>query len=341
MRRLIDANLNRMNEGLRVLEDIARFLLDDATLSARLKSLRHQLAIDDISLKRDLLSARDSAQDVGAFAEAEGEAQRQDIPAIISANAKRAEESLRVLEEFAKLPDSVLESARFKEARFALYQIERELTARVLRREKRVSGLYLILDIDLLGDRDVLDVAEKAIKGGAKVVQLRDKRRPKGQVLSTARQLKALCARLNVLFIVNDYLDIAIAADADGLHVGPDDLPVPHARRLLPVDKVLGRSARTLEVALQAQADGADYIAVGSIYPTASKTDTELVGLDMLRRAREAISLPIVAIGGINAGNAADVAAAGADAIAVINAVLGAEDVEEAARLLAQTMEVK
>jgi thiamine-phosphate pyrophosphorylase len=306
MRRLIDANLNRMNEGLRVLEDIARFLLDDATLSARLKSLRHQLTIDDASLKRDLLSARDSAQ-----------------------------------EEFAKLPDSGLESARFKEARFALYEIERELTARVLRREKRVSGLYLILDIDVLGDRDELDVAEKAIKGGAKVVQLRDKRRAKGQLLSRARELKALCARFNVLFIVNDYPDIAIACDADGLHVGPDDLPVSVARQLLPIDKILGRSARTLEVALQAQADGADYIAVGSLYPTASKTDTELVGLETLRQIKEAIALPIVAIGGINADNVADVAAAGADSVAVINAVLGAENVEEAARLLAQTMEVK
>jgi thiamine-phosphate pyrophosphorylase len=341
MRRLIDANLNRMNEGLRVLEDIARFLLDDATLSARLKSLRHQLTIDDASLKRDLLSARESAQDVGAFAEAEGEAQREDIPTILSANAKRVEESLRVLEEFAKLPDSGLESARFKEARFALYEIERELTARVLRREKRVSGLYLILDIDVLGDRDELDVAEKAIKGGAKVVQLRDKRRAKGQLLSRARELKALCARFNVLFIVNDYPDIAIACDADGLHVGPDDLPVSVARQLLPIDKILGRSARTLEVALQAQADGADYIAVGSLYPTASKTDTELVGLETLRQIKEAIALPIVAIGGINADNVADVAAAGADSVAVINAVLGAENVEEAARLLAQTMEVK
>lgn len=341
MQRLIDANLNRMNEGLRVLEDIARFLLDDATLSARLKSLRHQLTIDDASLKRDLLSARDSAQDVGAFAEVEGEVQRQDLPSIVSANANRVEESLRVLEEFAKLPDSMLESARFKEARFALYEIQRELTARVLRHGKRVSGLYLVLDIDVLGDRDELDIAEKAIKGGAKIVQLRDKRRPRRQVLSRASELKALCARFNVLFIVNDYLDIAIACDADGLHIGPDDLPVSVARRLLPIDKLLGRSARTLEVALQAQADGADYIAVGSIYPTASKRDTELVGLERLRQIRQAISLPIVAIGGINAGNAADVAAAGADAIAVINAVLGAEDVEEAARLLARTMEVK
>lgn len=341
MRRIIDANLNRMNEGLRVLEDIARFLLNDATLSARLKSLRHQLTIDDVSLKRDLLSARDSGQDIGAFAEAEGEAQRQDLRTIVSANAKRAEESLRVLEEFAKLPNSMLESARFKEARFALYEMERELAARVLRREKKVSGLYLIIDPDVLGDRDELDVTEKAIKGGAKVVQLRDKRRAKRQVLSRASELKALCARFNVLFIVNDYLDVAIACDADGLHIGPDDLPVSVARRLLPIDRILGRSARTPEVALQAEADGADYVAVGSIYPTASKRDSEMVGLDTLRQVREAISLPIVAIGGINAGNAADVAAAGADAIAVINAVLGAEDVEKAARFLAQTMEVK
>lgn len=340
MLRLIDANLNRMSEGLRTLEDVARFLLDDATLTAKLKSLRHGLAVEDASLKRNLLSARDSADDVGAFAEADSEAQRQDLPNIVTANARRVEESLRVLEEFAKLPEIMLESARFKQARFALYEIERELTAKILRRQKRIAGLYVIIDTEALRGRDEVEVAKQAISGGAKAIQLRDKNRNKGEILSKARELKALCVQSYVLFIVNDYLDIAIASDADGLHLGQEDLPVSTARQLLPIDRIIGCSTKTIAAALQAQTDGADYVAVGSMYPTASKTDTHVVGLETLHQIREAISIPIVAIGGIDAKNAGKVLAAGADSVAVISAVLGAEDVEEAARQLAQSMEV-
>ena len=340
MLRLIDANLNRMSEGLRTLEDVARFLLDDATLTTKLKSLRHGLAVEDASLKRNLLSARDSADDVGAFAEADSEAQRQDLPSIVTANARRVEESLRVLEEFAKLPEIMLESARFKQARFALYEIERELTAKILRRQKRIAGLYVIIDTEALRGRDQVEVAKQAISGGAKAIQLRDKHRNKGEILSKARELKALCAQSDVLFIVNDYLDIAIASDADGLHLGQEDLPVSTARQLIPIDRIIGCSTKTIAAALQAQTDGADYVAVGSMYPTASKTDTHVVGLETLHQIREAISIPIVAIGGIDAKNAGEVMAAGADSVAVISAVLGAEDVEEATRQLAQSMEV-
>ncbi len=340
MLRLIDANLNRMSEGLRTLEDVARFLLNDATLSAKLKSLRHGLAGEDASLKRNLLSARDSADDVGAFAEADSEAQRQDLPSIVTANARRVEESLRVLEEFAKLPEIMLESAIFKQARFALYEIERELTAKILRRQKRIAGLYVIIDPDALRGRDEVEVAQQAISGGAKAIQLRDKNRNKGEILSKARELKALCVQSDVLFIMNDYLDIAIASDADGLHLGQEDLPVSTARQLIPIDRIIGCSTKTIAAALQAQTDGADYVAVGSMYPTASKTDTHVVGLETLHQIREAISIPIVAIGGIDAKNAGEVMAAGADSVAVISAVLGAEDVEEAARQLAQSMEV-
>ena len=340
MLRLIDANLNRMSEGLRTLEDVARFLLNDAALTAKLKSLRHGLAIEDASLKRNLLSARDSADDVGAFAEAEGEAQRQDLPSIVTANARRVEESLRVLEEFAKLPEIMLDSAKLKQARFALYEIERELTAKILRRQKSIAGLYVIIDPDVLMGRGEVEVAQKAISGGAKALQLRDKNRNKGEILSKAMELKALCAQSDVLFIVNDYLDIAIASGADGLHLGQEDLPVSTARQLLPIDRIIGCSTKTIAAALQAQTDGADYVAVGSMYPTASKTDTHVVGLETLRQIREAISIPIVAIGGIDAKNAAEVMAAGADSIAVISAVLGAADVEKAARQIAQSMEV-
>ena len=346
MLRLIDANLNRISEGLRLLEDVARFLLNDAALSAALKSLRHELLGENPSLQKALLSARDAAEDVAAFAEEE--ARRADLPAIVTANARRVEESLRVLEEIFKLPTSPnlpelpdLAPEKFKKARFALYELERALSGKILRREKRIAGLYVIIDLEALGGRDELEVCRQAIRGGAKAIQLRDKKRSTAEILAAAKKLKEICAQSDVPFIVDNYLDVTLASGADGLHLGQGDLPIPVARRLLPIDKVLGCSTTTLKEALQAEADGADYIAVGAIYPTPSKAGAIVVGLERLRQIREAVSLPIVAIGGIDGENAPAVVEAGADAIAVISAVLGAEDVEEAARKLAERMEVK
>ena len=337
MLRIIDANLNRLNEGLRLLEDVARFLLNDAALSTRLKSLRHELSEDIPPMRKALLSARDASGDVAALASED--MKREDIPAIVAANARRVTESLRVLEELAKLPDSKLDPSRFKRARFAVYTIERDLMGKVLRREKRIHGLYVIIDPELLGEKDEVATCQQAIRGGARVIQLRDKKRDKAEVLAAARQLKEACSPSQVPLIINDYTDIAAATDADGVHLGECDLPVVEARRLLPIDKLIGRSTKTVEQAKRAESDGADYIAVGSIYPTTSKEKFTVVGLERLRQIRQAVSLPIVAIGGINAYNITDVIGAGADAVAVISAVLQADDIENAARSLAQRME--
>ncbi len=340
MLRLIDANLNRISEGLRLLEEVARFLLNDAALSAALKSLRHELL--DHSLQKALLDARGSAEDVAAFAEEE---RRADLPAVVTANARRVEESLRVLEEFSKLPqphpDLDLDPEKFKKARFALYELERALTGKILRCEKRIAGLYVIIDPEALRGRDEQEICRQAIRGGAKAIQLRDKKRSKAEILAAAKKLKEVCAQYDVPFILDDYLDVALASGADGLHLGQGDLPISVARRLLPIDKLLGCSTTTREEALQAEAEGADYIAVGSIYPTPSKAGAIVVGLERLRQIRKAVSLPIVAIGGIDGQNAPAVVEGGADAIAVISAVLGTEDVEGATRKLTKRMEVK
>jgi len=202
MLRLIDANLNRISEGLRLLEDVARFILNDARISAELKSLRHELLGEDTSLQKELLSARDSAGDVAAFAEEE--ARRDDLPTILIANARRVQESLRVVEEFAKLPDIALNPEKFKKARFALYELERKLTARLLRHEKRIAGLYVIIDPEVLGDRSEADVCHQAIRGGAKAIQLRDKHRGKEEILAAAKRMKEVCTQYDVLFIMND-----------------------------------------------------------------------------------------------------------------------------------------
>lgn len=338
MLRLVDANLNRCREGLRVLEDIARFLLNDAALSQKFRQIRHQLIKADSSGR--LLAQRDASGDVGAQ---EPAAQpRGNLADLITANARRVEESLRVLEEFAQLPGLVsnLDSAWFKEARFTMYALEKELLHRVMRRDKveRLAGLYVIIDTDFLRGRSEVEVARQAIRGGAKIIQIRDKKRDLGELLPVAQQLKQLCAQEGVLFIVNDYLDLALASDADGLHIGQSDLPLAVARRLLPGDKLLGISTHSVEQALLAEASGPDYISVGAIYPTASKEVITLVGPDMIRQVKQKVSLPIVAIGGINRQNIAEVMAAGPQAVAVITAVVAAEDVESAARELVNRM---
>jgi thiamine-phosphate pyrophosphorylase len=350
--RMIDANLNRSSEGLRVLEDVARFLLNDAELSQRLRTLRHDLAQETKSLGVGLLSRRDSEHDVGAriVASYEPETKKslQDLPGLVTANAKRVEESLRVVEELAKLPDvsSMLNSVKFEQMRFALYTLERDLISKISRREKveRMPGLYVILDRQFLAGRDELDVAGQVIEGGARVIQLRDKSRfyrdKRGGLLLVAQKLKDLCSQADVLFIVNDYLDLAMAVDADGLHVGQEDLPLPVIRRELPIDKLVGCSATTLSQATKAQAEGADYIAVGSVFPTATKGGATVVGVDILKELKRTVATPLVAIGGINQSNVGEVVSAGADAVAVISAVLGEEDVKGAVQELIAKMDL-
>jgi len=341
--RIIDASLNRIGEGLRLLEDVSRLLLNDSVLTQQLKSMRHEMVRGEWTLHQQFLQARDSEGDVGIDLEVPGEEKQRELPVTVLANARRVQESLRVMEELAKLPGTTLDPEKFKQARFELYTIERTLLSRLLRRDKinNLVGLYVIIDTPSLKRRSHIEVASQAVRGGAKAIQLRDKVHSKKELLPIAQQLRNLCAEHNVLFIMNDYLDLAVAVDADGLHLGQDDLPIKLARKLLPIDKILGGSARTIEQATAAQSEGADYIAVGSMYPTTSKETAVVVGLKRLRQIRQAVTLPLVAIGGINKDNAAQVMAAGADSAAVISAVLGAEDVEEASRQIVDRLEVK
>jgi thiamine-phosphate pyrophosphorylase len=343
--RIIDANLNRASEGLRLLEDIARFLLNDAEISQQLRGVRHGLAQEAKSLRVKLLSQRDSEHDVGATSTLpsplEGETQ-QDLPGLIAANAKRAEESLRVIAEMAKLPQvsPMLNSARLEQLRFTLYSLERRLTARILRRDKieQLTGLYVILDRQALAGRDELDAAEQAIQGGARAIQLRDKQGSRGELWPIAERLKARCSRSGVLFIINDYLDLALVVDADGLHIGQKDLPVSVVRRQLPIDRIVGCSVTTVSQAIKAEKEGADYIAVGSIFSTITKQGATVVGEETLKQVRKAVSSRLVAIGGINDDNIGQVVAAGADAVAVISAVLGKENIRGAVQQLVERM---
>lgn len=198
----------------------------------------------------------------------------------------------------------------------------------------KIDGLYVILDPHFAPRHREVELAEAIIRGGAKMIQWRDKLRDKGEQLPILREIKRLCHEAGVLLIVNDHLDLALIADADGVHVGQKDLPASEVRRFLPKDKIVGVSTATLSEALKAQADGATYIAVGSIYPSPSKEKTRPAGLKTLREVKRAVSQPVVAIGGINQDNVRPVIKAGADAICVISAVLGSPHIEEATRTL-------
>ncbi|MFB0556450.1 MAG: thiamine phosphate synthase, partial [Dehalococcoidia bacterium] len=342
----IDANINRASEGLRLLEDIARFILNDAGLSQQLKAMRHSLVEETKILCVKLLSQRDAEQDVGVGKEnviaREAKQSQQDLSGVITANAKRVAESLRVIEELAKLPEMspMLNSTKFEQLRFSLYSLEQRLTSRILRQDKvkQLAGLYVILDRQALAGRDELEIAEQVIQGGAKVIQLRDKQSSKAELLPIAQKLKALCDKSGILFIINDYLDLVLAVAADGVHIGQRDLPLPIIRKELPIDKIVGCSVRTVSQAIKAQNEGADYIAVGSIFPTPTKKDATVVGVNRLKQIRQAVSSPLVAIGGINEDNIGEVMAAGADSVAVISAVLSKGDVKGAVQRLVAKM---
>jgi len=269
----------------------------------------------------------------------------EDLAALTAANSRRVQESIRVLEEFARLSSSPLavKPSKLQHMRFEIYELEQELVSRLKRHDKlsRLSGVCVIVDTAALKGREETEVAARAIKGGAVVIQLRDKRYPRAKLLDTARRLKKICSANGVLFIINDHLDIALAAEADGLHLGQEDLPLTEARRLLPMGTLIGCSTTSVAQAVRARSDGADYVAVGSIYPTRSKEKYRLVGLAMLERVRTAVSLPLVAIGGINHINVKEVMKAGADGVAVISAVLGADDVERATLRLVSRMRQK
>ncbi len=193
--------------------------------------------------------------------------------------------------------------------------------------------LCVITDHEPRPGRSHLDIATQAVRGGATMIQLRDKVSGLRQLLPQARQISELCRAHGVCFMINDRLDLAFAADADGVHLGQYDLPPRAARALLGTEKILGVSTHSIEQALSAVEQGADYLGIGPIFATATKaTGYEPVGCDMIRQLRIRVNLPIVAIGGIRLSNVGEIVRSGASGVAVISAIVGAEDMTATTR---------
>jgi len=196
-----------------------------------------------------------------------------------------------------------------------------------------MEGIYVITD----RTRGHVEVAQAALEGGARAIQLRDPEASTWQLVAWAEKIRRLCDQYRALFIVNDRLDVALAAGAWGVHLGTDDMPIPHARRILGREAVIGASVANVFEARTAQAAGASYVAVGSIYETLSKDDAgAAIGPDVLREVAEAVTIPVVAIGGVSCDRIGQCRANGASAVAVISAVSKADDMVEATRRLVE-----
>jgi thiamine-phosphate pyrophosphorylase len=336
--RLLDANLDRAREGLRVLEDWCRFVLHRPDLVSRLKDLRQRLGR---SHRLAYKLARHAATDVAAGFTHPAQQERQDPAAVVAANGARVQEALRVLEEFGRTLDPPL-AREASQIRYALYDLEVECLrgaspeAGARRQRLAECSLYLITSpVPRLED-----VVAAALRAGVRLVQYRPKQDPATDLerLSQARNLRNLCHRHGALFLVNDRPDLALAAEADGVHLGQSDLPVAAARRLLGPDRLIGRSTHAPDQLRQAVMEGCDYVGVGPVHTTPSKPGRSAVGLDYVAAAAADCPIPWFAIGGVDATNLAAVRRAGAQRVAVIRAITEAADPGAATLALLQEL---
>ena len=332
--RILDASGNRASEALRVIEDFLRFGLDDAHLSTLSKQLRHDLtqALNALPMSQRL-AVRDTANDVGTSIATGSEYQRDSDESILEANFARLQQSLRSLEEFSKAEHPDIAQA-IEQLRYRAYTLHRAVgITRECCQRLADAQLYVLLD----GGEDIASfrqLAAKIANSGIDVVQLRDKALNDRELLQRAQILREVTEGSRVLFIMNDRPDLAVLADADGVHVGQEELSVRDVRKIIGPDKLIGVSTHRIEQARSAVIEGANYIGVGPIFPSRTKQFDDLAGLDFAREVAREISLPAYAIGGIHTGNAQQVIDAGLHRFAVGAAISQAPDPVGAVREL-------
>lgn len=336
--RALDANLNRARESLRVLDDYCRFVRNEAFLAGRFKELRHRLAAAVETLPiRKLLESRDTRNDVGTTTTAGREYERTNTRQVAEVNSKRLQESLRSLEEFGKV---ISESfAGLVEAiRYETYTLEKSLLHRCAFAKKLESAkLYVLLTASQCTASLDWTIAEAA-SGGAGIFQMREKNSSDREWLDRARQMRTWTQKANALFIINDRPDIAKLSEADGVHLGQDDLSVADARRILGSDKIVGVSTHNLDQLRTAILDGADYVGLGPTFPSTTKPFDGFSGLTYLRQTAKESQIPAFALGGITIQNVREVSATGIRRIAVSAAIAQAEDPEATAMAFCQIL---
>lgn len=319
--RVLDANGNRAAEGLRVLEEVARFVREDSRNAAVLKELRHHLATILATLDRQQrLAARSTEHDVGTRLTSQHERTRADISSLVSAEASRIGEALRALEEFSKLIDPAI-SSQFKQLRYQAYdqlaRIELAWTRHVWLSQMR---LCVLVDCALPLEQFNSYIGELA-KAGLPCLQIRDKKLEGRELVRYTRSAVETVTPLGCHVIVNDRVDVALASGADGVHVGQEDMAIEDVRRLCGQRLCVGVSTHDIEQARAAVASGADYIGCGPTFPSSTKSFQQFAGLDFLRQVASEIAIPRLAIGGIGLSNLDQVIDAGIRGVAVSAAV--------------------
>lgn len=299
--RIIDVNANRAREATRVIEDYARFVMEDADLSAKARSIRHRLVNILKPCSRQMLASRDIEADIGR----ETATSAKTTPEIVISNLRRLSESLRSISEYSKtiIKDNLCKSVSsvvrdIERLRFEAYQLEQEFFFILYPRQAFAQVRLYVL---------VSDVKEKfisdLIKGGASAIQLRAEHLDDKELLRQAIKLRKITRMHKVLLIINNRIDIALLSNADGVHLGETDLSVRDARKILGPDKIVGATSHSIKEAIQAQKDGADYISVGPMFASPTKPHLKPVGFSYLKEVAKKIYIPYVAIGGITAGN--------------------------------------
>ena len=325
--RIIDVNLNRASEALRIIEEVARFKLDDEKLTEKFKTIRHKInhvLSDDYN---SLIAARNASEDVGY--EIKNDSSRSNLQDILKANFKRCQQALRVLEEYSKIDQPEI-SGIFEAARYDLYTLEKTMSSKALieYKKKRIDKckLYLVTDRSKFDNNDnFFDSIASAIKGGVDIVQLREKTASAKEIMALAKVVKEICALNDTLFIINDRVDLVYAVKADGVHLGQEDMDMESARSILGAEAIIGRSTHKPEDAINAMKEKADYIGVGPVFTTPTKPGREAVGFEYVKWACSNVNIPFFAIGGINNENINDVVSSGAKRIAVVRAIMNAD----------------
>jgi len=342
--RIIDAAANRAREGLRVLEDFSRFAVDDAHLTDVLKNCRHMLT--DI-LKplgaTALLKARDTEEDVGTEISVPTETTRSSLSDVVLANFKRVQEATRTLEEFVKFVSphpvdcsdgNAAWADRLKQLRYQLYTLEKGLLSTLVnRRQFEGRNLYLLVT-ESLCRQDFEQVVCESLAAGVGVIQLREKSLSDRRLIDRAKRVRQWTREGGALYIMNDRPDLAVLTEADGVHIGQDELTVRQVRRIVGPNGLIGISTHTIEQARKAVLDGADYIGVGPVFPSMTKEIGERVDRDFVRQVAAEIALPWFAIGGIDTANVDQVHSVGATHVAVCSVICNAEHPGQIARSL-------
>jgi len=311
--RILDANLDRAREGLRIIEEWCRFGLNARSLSEECKQLRQELARWHTP---ELRAARDTPGDPGTELTHPQEQKRASLASLLQANFCRVQEALRVLEEYH--PDM---GGAFKQMRYRVYTLESVVLGYQRHQMLLQSHLYLVTS----PSEALLAVVEAALEGGLTLVQYRDKTADDSDRITQAQKLCQMCHQYGALFIMNDRVDLALAVDADGIHLGQQDLPIAVARQLLGPQRLIGRSTTNPDEMQRAIQEGADYIGVGPVYETPTKVGKAATGLDYVRYAALHSSIPWFAIGGIDVNNVLEVISAGAKRVAVVRSLMEAE----------------